>query len=122
MTNLTEEPSAAKKLKMTEKQEINGYFDFPSDRVASMVFNSFGHDEEPPRSKVEKQLLVEGNRLKFSLRADNQKSLNKTLESLSDCVTLVQSTLFVASGFGGQLNENERTKLAEPIVQVITAQ
>lgn len=43
----------------------SGRFEFASERVATMIFHSFGHDEEPPRSRVERELVIDGNRLKL---------------------------------------------------------
>lgn len=42
-----------------------GYFEFPSPSIARIVYHSFAHDEDAPRAKGEKQLEMDGNRIKL---------------------------------------------------------
>lgn len=42
-----------------------GYFVFPSARIAQIVYHSFAHDEDAPRAKGEKQIELDGNRIRL---------------------------------------------------------
>ncbi|KAI6189586.1 hypothetical protein M3Y97_00024400 [Aphelenchoides bicaudatus] len=97
-----------------------GYFEFPSASIAQIVYHSFAHDEDAPRAKGEKQLNVDGNRINFVISASNQKTLNRTFESIEVCVKLSQEVINTGSTFGGNLSDEEKQGISKPITAVFT--
>jgi len=91
----------------TETFKSAGFFQFPSENVAQIIFNSFASDEEAPRVRSERMMELDGNRIKFSIEAKTEKSVGKNIESMKFCIKLSREILCSASKFGGKLSEDE---------------
>jgi hypothetical protein len=58
--------------------------------------------------------------LSSSIQAKDQKSASKTDSYLLDLITLSQNVLVAGSKYGGNLNEEEKLALTQPVVRVFT--
>jgi hypothetical protein len=55
-----------------------------------------------------------------SIQAKDQKAASKTDSYLMDLITLSQSVLVAGSKYGGNLNEEEKLAITQPVVRIFT--
>ena len=73
--------------------EIKVSIPFSDERQATIAYNSFRVEVEPPRSKVSRSLSVDGSNLVVLFTSSEVRNLRVSVNSFLEHVTLVAETM-----------------------------